>query len=33
MLCDDVGGRLGSCGESSTFIVAVIVNRRRNQLQ
>jgi len=30
MLCDDVGERLGSCGGSSTSIVAVIANRTKN---
>jgi len=31
MLCDDVGRRLGSCGKSSTSIVAAIVNRRQSR--
>ncbi|MFA7172521.1 MAG: hypothetical protein WC340_03755 [Kiritimatiellia bacterium] len=29
MMCDDVGGRLGSCGGSFASIVAAIVERRR----
>ncbi|MFA7173130.1 MAG: hypothetical protein WC340_06905 [Kiritimatiellia bacterium] len=30
-VASDVGGRLGSCGGSSTSIVVVIVNRRRSR--